>query len=343
MKPPLPSSPASSFRRILVLLVVLFAVSTAGFVHLEGLSWANALYFTMSTITTVGYGDITPHTQGGRWFSLVVMLGGVSIGFYAVGLLAAMLVEGRFGKLVEERRMRKQIETIRGHFVICGYGQVGAALTAELRRQGARFVVIERDPERAEAAREDGCLVVEGDATDDAVLAEAQVARARGLATVISDDAENLYITVSSRAIHPTMPIVARGSTRRGERYLAQSGATNVVLLDDLGATRMARSLLHPEVVSFWEEMMSSTGSESRMDVMKLPQRSSLTGRSLKDLDLRARLGIQVLAIKRADRYLASPGPEERLAAEDVLLLVGHPDNLDRLRADLEAGESASS
>ncbi len=327
-----------TFGRILVILVAFFAVAVAGFMFLERLPLDDAIYLAVATMTTVGYGDIVPGTPAGRWFTVVVMLGGVSIGFYAVGTLAALLVEGRLGRLVEERRMRKQIEDLRDHFVICGFGEVGVRLVSELVRSEAPFVVVERDPSRAQAARDEGYLVVEGDATDDAVLAQVRVERARGLATVINDDAENLYITASTRALNPSIAIVARGSRLRGRRYLTQAGATSVVYLDDLGAIRMARSLMHPDVVTFLEEMMSPARGDAQLEAMKLPPGCPAAGKTLKELNLRARLGIQVLAVKREGRYLANPAPEEKLRGEDVLLVVGPRDQIIRLEAELDRG-----
>jgi len=326
--------------RILLILAVFFVFAVAGFIALEHLSPGDAVYLAVATMTTVGYGDVVPGTVAGRWFSIMVMLGGVSIGFYAVGTLAALLVEGRLGRLVEERRMRKHIEGLENHFVICGYGEVGRRLVSELDQAGAPHVVVERDPARAQAARDEGCLVVEGDATDDAVLAEARVDRARALATVINDDAENLYITASTRALNPSIAIVARGSQRRGGRYLTQAGATSVVYLDDLGAIRVARSLMHPDVVTFLEEMMAPARGDAQLEAMKLPLGCPAEGKTLKELNLRARLGIQVLAVKRDGRYLANPGPEEKLSADDVLLVVGAREQIDRMESELDRGSS---
>ncbi len=330
------SSAPVTLGRIFLFLSAFFAFGVAGFALIEHLSLSEAFYLATATMTTVGYGDLVPHTAAGRWFSILFMIGGVGIGLYAVSSLAALLVEGRLGRLVEERRVRKQIENLTDHFVICGYGQIGARLATELGQSNGDFVVVERNPARAQAAREDGWLVVEGDATDDAILNQARIEHARGLATAISDDAENLYIAVSTRALNPHMPIVARASRLRGGRYLTQAGVTSVVYLDDLGATRMARSLMHPEVVTFLEEMMAPSPGSAHLDALKLPESCRMAGSSLKDLNLRARLGIQILAIKRDGRYLPNPGPEERVMGADVLLVVGTREDLSRLESELE-------
>lgn len=321
----------TGFTRVLVILLVIVSLAVLGYMTVEGLNFAEAMYMTMATLTTVGYGDIVPHTAAGRWLSIGVMLSGVSFGFYAVGLLAATLVEGRLGRLVEERRMRKAIESLSEHFVICGYGQVGRRLARELERLGADLVVVERDGDRVAAARNDGCLVIHGDATDEDVLTEARIAEARGLASLISDDAENLYITVSSRTLHPDLPIVARASRPRGSRYLSQAGATTVINLDQLGASRIARSLLRPDVVMFLEEMMGSSRDDVQLETLRLRPGCGFAGETLEALALRRRFGAQVLAVKRKGRYVANPGPAETLEEGDVIVVVGPGEGLSRL------------
>jgi voltage-gated potassium channel len=313
-----------------------FAVSATGFMFLSNLPLDEAVYLAVATMTTVGYGDIVPSTEAARWFSLLVMLSGVSIGFYAVGLLSATLVEGRLFQLVEERRMRKTIESITQHFIICGYGQLGSILARELEQMGAPFVIVERNADACAKAREAGFLVVQGDATDETALLRARIEQARGLATVISDDAENLYITVSSRSLHPDLPIVARASRPRGGRYLTQSGATSVIFLDQLGASRIARSLLRPDVVTFLEELMGTQRDDLRLEALRLPSACRLTGRSLKEVDLRGRYGIQVLAVKRQGEYIANPPSGQTLNEEDVLVVVGHTKGLTEFADHLE-------
>jgi len=331
------SSPASlHFGRILLLLSAVFVLSTTGFMILSDLPVDDAVYLTVATMTTVGYGDIVPTTEAARWFSLLVMLSGVSIGFYAVGLLSATLVEGRLFQLVEERRMRKALESLTQHYIICGFGQVGSILARELEQMGAPFVIVERDGDACQRARDEEYLVVQGDATDETVLGRARIEHARGLATVISDDAENLYITVSTRSLRPDIPVVARASRPRGGRYLTQAGATNVIFLDQLGASRIARSLLRPDVVTFLEELMGTQRDDLRLEALRLPAACRFVGQSLKQVDLRGRFGIQVLAIKRKGQYIANPSPSEALDPEDVLVVVGHTEGLTAFADQLE-------
>jgi voltage-gated potassium channel len=200
----------------------------------------------------------------------------------------------------------------------------------------AEFVVVERDPDRCQLAREDGFLAIQGDATDETVLSEARVEHARGLATVISDDAENLYITVSSRSLHPDLPIVARASRNRGGRYLTQAGATSVIFLDRLGASRIARSLMRPDVVMFLEQMMGTQREDLQLEALKIPHGCRLAGRTIKELELRPRYGLQVLAIKRRGQYLPNPGPEQGVLEDDVLVVVGTTESVAQFADVLE-------
>jgi voltage-gated potassium channel len=232
--------------------------------------------------------------------------------------------------------MRKTIESLKNHFIICGFGQVGGLLASELTRWGEDFVVVERDPRRFAAARENGYLCLHGDATDEAVLTQARVEQARGLATVISDDAENLYITVSSRSLNPQIPIITRASRARGGRYLTQAGATSVIFLDQIGASRIARSLMRPDVVMFLEEMMGTHRDDMQLETLKIPAGCRLSDQTIMQLELRPRYGLQVLAIKRSGRYIPNPGPEQKVVEEDVLVAVGTQEGLSQFADVLE-------
>jgi voltage-gated potassium channel len=201
---------------------------------------------------------------------------------------------------------------------------------------------VEKDPDRARLAEEDGCLVVVGEATEEAVLQKAGISRARGLATLISDDAENLYITVSSQAVRPDLPIIARAADARGARFLNQAGAAGVIRLDQLGAARIARSLMRPDVVMFLEEMIGAEREDTQLDSLRLPAGTKLAGRTLSDLDLRSRYSLQVLAIKRRGKYLANPGASEVLADGDILVVVGSPKGIASLCDVLEEEARAS-
>ena len=319
-------------KRIALFLAGLVILGAAGFILVEGLSPLDALYLTVATITTVGYGDLVPVSPAGKVFSAFLMLGGVSTGFYFLGLIGAAVADGRFTGFFGGHRMQHRIENLSDHFIVCGYGRVGEGIARELAASGAPLVVIERDTDKANAAREAGHLVVQGDATEEAVLERVHVETARGLATVISDDAENLYITLSARTLNANLQISARSSHGRSGRLLRKAGANDVILLDDLGAYRFARSLLHREAVSLVDELLSGGGLTHGLAVLDLDELPGMAGRSLRDLDLRGAFGIQVVSLKRDGAYVPDLEPGEKLRDGDSLIVIARGDGLRAVR-----------
>jgi voltage-gated potassium channel len=243
-------------RRVLpalYVLVTIVSIGVVGYMVIERWSFIDALYMTILTITTVGYGEVHTLSQGGRIFSIFLMVGGVGGALYTLSLFIQYLFEGQLGITLRRRRMKTGIAKLKGHFILCGYGRMGQEIAHAFNDEGIPFVVIENGQESAARAGEDGYLYLQGDATNDEVLKEAKIESARGLVAVVGSDVDNTYITLSARGICPDLLITARSCSPGVEVKLKRAGANCVVSPHSIGARRMAMLALHPAAVDFKE------------------------------------------------------------------------------------------
>ena len=241
-------------RRVLPalnILVIIIGSGIAGYIVIEHWSFIDALYMTILTITTVGYGEVHTLSQGGKIFSVALMIGGVGSVLYTLSLLIQYLLEGQFGITLKRRRMRTEIAKLKGHFILCGYGRMGKEIASTFNDEGIPFVVIEENQDSAAMAGEDGYLYLQGDATSDEVLKEARIESAHGLVTAVGSDVDNTYITLSARGLCPDLFITARSCSPGVEVKLKRAGADIVVSPHSIGARRMAMLALHPTAVDF--------------------------------------------------------------------------------------------
>jgi len=244
-------------RRVLpalYVLVIIISSGVAGYMVIEHWSFIDALYMTILTITTVGYGEVHPLSQGGRIFSIVLMIGGVAGALYILSLFIQYLFEGQLGITLRRRRMKTEIAKLKGHFILCGYGRMGQEIAHAFNDEGIPFVVIESGQESAVRAREDGYLCLQGDATNDEVLEKARIESARGLVAAVGSDVDNTYITLSARGICPNLFITTRSCSPGVEVKLKRAGANRVVSPHSIGGRRMAMLALHPAEVDYKEE-----------------------------------------------------------------------------------------
>jgi voltage-gated potassium channel len=322
---------------IVMLGAVVFA-GTIGYAWIEGWTPWHAFYVTVLGITTV---DLPPLSRGGQVFTVFLLVAGVGAALYTFTLLATVVVEGGLPKRLERRRIAKMLEHIKDHFIICGYGRIGATVAQQFRRQQLPYVVIERDPARVLAAIEDGALGLEADASREDVLKRVGIARARGLVAVVGTDADNVYAVLTARVLRPDLFIVSRAESEESATKLKRAGADRVVSPYHIGGMQIAQTAVRPAVVDFVELATSADNLELAMEEIAIAPASELANRSIVDANVRQRYGIIVVAIQRQDRRMEfNPAPETRIQAGDKLVVLGRPDSLKRLEIDAAAGAS---
>lgn len=321
----------TSLVRAVGMLLAVLAVGTFGYWAL-GLAPLDALYQSVTTVTTVGFREVGEPTAAFRWFTILLVLLGVGVVLYALGVLLEALVEGRISERIGRRRMERQLADLQGHVVVCGWGRVGQAIGSSLRsRDQAPVVIVERDPQRAGAI---GGLVVNGDATDDTVLRQAGVERCRALVVALPEDAANVYVTLSARRLSPELFIVARAHVDAAESLLLQAGADRVVNPQAIGGARMAALIDQPHVADFLDVAMHNVGLQFQLSELTVAVGSPVAGRSLRDAHLRDATGALVLAVRSADgAFRTNPDPGDVMEAGEVLIAIGTETQLEALRS----------
>jgi voltage-gated potassium channel len=308
-----------------IIIVIAASFGTLGYRLLEGWSLVDALYMTIITMTTVGYGEVQPLSEYGRMFTVGLIITSIGIAGYVISKLTAFVVEGEIKRIFQGRKMDKQIAKLDNHIILCGAGRTGLHIAEEFYRTGTPFVVIEQNREALEELlRFEGLLYLQEDATQDETLLLAGVKQARGLVTTLSEDKDNIFVTLCARSLNPNLRIVARLIEEKNEELLRKAGADEIVSPNAIGGLRMASIMLRPAVISFLDEMLRVTGQTLRMEEMHVDDTPGLLNRSLGEANIRQRTGLLVVAIKsQAHGYQFNPGAGTILRSGDILIVIG--------------------
>ena len=280
-----------TLRRIFILAAILLALLLAGslgFVLIEGWSFFDALYMTVTTLSTVGYGEIHPLSPLGRIYNMGLILAGMGVMLYIITSLARVVVEGEIRAALGKRKLIKQIKGLKDHYIICGFGRIGETIVQQLKGRGTPLVVVENNPDNLPRLEAAGINFVVGDATREEALLEAGIERAKGLVAVVHSDASNVYIVLTARSLNSNLFIVARAEDPGAEQKLLRAGADRVESPYFMGGQKMAHAILHPTVVTFMELAMKE-GVEWSMEEVRVGPNSSMVGVALKDSGIRAR------------------------------------------------------
>ncbi len=317
---------------IVFLSLLLLPAGTLGYMVIEGWGWLDALYMTVITLATVGYGEVHPVSPTGRIFTIVLIFVGVGFCVYVAGKVIEFLMDGRIRHYLGRRKLDKQIDKLENHFIICGYGRIGKQLCGYLTQKYLDVVVIENNPEKVPVMDEDGVLYLAGEATDEAILAKAGIKRARALLTALATDADNVFLVLIAKRLNPDLFIVARAIQETAKVTLKSAGADKVVSPYDIGARRMAHAILRPTVIRFLEMAFTDEATSIQMEEIVIGPDSKLVGKSLLQSDIRKELNMIILAVKKSDGILLfNPAASTMLEAHDTVIAVGSSRNLKKL------------
>lgn len=329
-------NPLNRFRLPALLVLIAALYGTTGYMIIEGWGVLDAFYMTITTMATVGFGEIHPLSDAGRTFTVTLIVGGVGAMLYAFGVFAETLADGRFALYRRKRRMTSEIEKLRDHFIICGYGRIGTQIASEFDRQRVRHVVIETNPDPLTRLRREGRLFIEGDAASEDMLRSAGIEHAKGLLAVVDSDERVVYITLAARALNPALFITARAGQPESIRRLELAGANRIVSPYRMAGRLMAELALRPAVVDVIETMRHGGGSIGIEEILVGAECRS-RGRTLNDAGLLEAGRARLLALRRRDGGMhVNPDPELQLEAGDLVVAMGSEEELTATAAVLQ-------
>lgn len=327
-----------AFRQLIKSLVIfagLLATGTIGYMALEGLHFIEALYLTVTTVSTVGYGDIVAKTDAGRLFTVALILGGVGTAFFVFTQVFQVILEGQLRDLFGRRSMQKKIDELKNHVIVCGAGRVGLVVIERLVQEGQPFVVVDNNPDICQLTGEKGCLHLQGDATLDEVLLKAGVKRARGVITAIAHDAENVYVTLTARSLNPdpNFMIVARADRTEAIEKLKKAGATHVISPETMGGRQMATAMTKPAIVDLMDNVFYN--EELHLDIaeIRVVPSSPLVGMSLAVCGIKEEFDSLIVGIHRDTKLITNFAGEEMIQEGDILIVIGHREKLSQLHS----------
>ena len=326
--------PLNRIKLGIVVLLTIILSATLGLMYLEGWDFFTALYVTVITLSTVGYGDITPTTLWGKVFTLFYIVCGVGAMAYTFASISGFIIEGELKKILRLKKMESKLKSIKNHYIICGFGKIGKVVAEKFENAGVPYVVIDIDEKKLtrEAENYKNLLYVVGDATLDEVLIKAGVERAKGLIATVKSDAENLFVTISARGLNPNLYIIAKAEVETTIDKLLKAGADRVVSPYHIGGMRIAEMALRPEILDFVSTLMDET-HDMEIGRFTVHPESEVVGKTLYESRIRQRSGATILAIiKDGDNVIINPEPDVVLEAYNVVYAFGTKEHLEKLK-----------
>ncbi|MCM0081099.1 potassium channel protein [Geomonas sp. Red32] len=326
--------PVRHLKISICVLALLVSCGTFGYIAIEGWDLLDSLYMTVLTLSTVGFREVHELSDAGKLFTMVLIFFGVGVLGYIVGSLAQIMFEGQFQRIIGRKKVEKAIAGLENHYIICGFGRIGALVCKELAAKPLPFVVVEKDAATVDRMEQDGhgYLFLRGDATQDDTLLKAGIKQAKGLISVVTSDTENVYITLTARGLNPDLFILARSGEEGSEIKLKRAGANKVVSPYLIGGSRMAQAVLRPTVVDFIEIATGHEHMELQMEEILIPADSAFIGETLASSGFRKETGVMIVGIKKVSGKMGfNPESHTRIEAHDTLIVLGEPNAIMKL------------
>lgn len=323
--------PLFQFMLGVALLCLVFVAGLLVFMTIEGWNFVDSFYMMVITLSTVGFGEVHPLSDRARLLTAIIIICGVGNFAYIISSFSQMLVDGHLNKLLWRRKVQKRIDKLENHYIVCGYGRIGGVVVQEILKDSPDVVVIENNEKLVERLKHEGILHLAGDATDDGVLVAAGIKRARSIVTALTDEAANVYVTLTARQLNPGIFIVARANNSSHITRLEFAGADKVVLPHLIGGVSMANSVLRPTATDFLELALRGN-IDLQLEELLVGRQSALAGKNLVESRIRQDYDVIIVAIKRESGELVyNPGSRETILAGDTLITVGRPADLARV------------
>ena len=304
---------------------------------IEGWDFLDAVYMTVITLTTVGYGEVHEVSRIGQIYTILLIFIGVAFFLFVAGSVVQFMVEGRIRIILGRRSLDKKIDRLKNHYIVCGYGRIGRVLCNQLKRKPMDLVVIDKNRELIPIFDDDKVLYVSGDASDEAILHKAGILRAKGLIAVLATDTENVFLVLTARQLNPDLYIIARASQDESKSKLQAAGANKVESPYEMGAVSMAQRIIRPTVTNFLDLAFAHKRKDIQMEEIPVNSSSDLVNVMLKDSGIRQQFNLIIIAIKKPDgSMLFNPSFETVIEAGDTVIAVGQEGNLQKLEKILK-------
>lgn len=318
-----------------LLLFFVLSIGVIGYMNISGDSFINALYMTVITVSTVGFGLVHELSDSGKIFTIFLIFLSVFLYGYVLKVLSENIAIGTFFEDLKLKRMQKRIDSLSSHTIVCGYGRNGQQAVSKLSKFDQECVLVERDEEIIKQLEHDERTYIIGNATDDEVLEMSGIERAKNLIVALPSDADNLFIVLSARQLNKSLTIISRASDESSYKKLKIAGADNVIMPDKLGGDHMASLVVTPDIIEF-VDMLSMDGEQTanlkEILVDELP--SSFLSKSIRDLDMRRKTGCSVIGYKTVDNdYIINPESETQLIKGSKLIVLGRPEQVEKLQS----------
>ncbi len=321
------------------LLGLVVAIGIIGFIYIENYTLSEAFFMTIITISTVGFQEVHPLSEIGHVFTAFLIIFSIGIFAFVATTLTRYIVDGIFRNYYKDNKVKQKIKKLKNHVIICGYGRNGKQASLELADHNHAVVIIEKEDTIVEKIRNDRKLLyVQGDATHDNILEQAYINDASALITTLPLDADNLFIVLTARVMNPDLLIISRASDDYSDIKLKRAGADNVIMPDKIGGQRMAKLVVHPDVVEFLENVMLQGIKDVTLEEISCDNMSDcFTNKSIKELDIRNESGANIIGLKRVDNsYIINPTPDVTLTCKDKIFALGTKYQIEKLKSLLE-------